>query len=89
MFASGWMDEVRRLRALERPLSPEAGKALGYGEILALLAGQANLADTIAVVQMRSRNYAKRQMTWFRSLPECKPITLELTDSLWQGRMDG
>jgi tRNA dimethylallyltransferase len=89
MFAAGWVEEVRRLRALDRPLSQEASKALGYAEIAAFLDGHANLPDTIALVQMRSRNYAKRQMTWFRSLPECKPITKELTESLWQVRMNG
>jgi len=88
MFAAGWVDEVRELRALQPPLSQEASKALGYGEIGAYLDRAASLDETIALVQMRSRNYAKRQMTWFRSLPECKPITKELTESLWRIRMD-
>jgi tRNA dimethylallyltransferase len=89
MFAAGWVDEVSRLRALARPLSQEASKALGYAEIAAYLDGHAELSATVALVQMRSRNYAKRQMTWFRSLSECKPITKELTESLWQVRMNG
>jgi tRNA dimethylallyltransferase len=88
MFAAGWVEEVRQLRTLDRTLSQEASKALGYGEIAALLDGTATLDETIALVQMRSRNYAKRQMTWFRSLPECKPITKELTESLWRTRMN-
>jgi tRNA dimethylallyltransferase len=88
MFAAGWVEEVQRFRTLDRPLSQEASKALGYGEIAAFLDGRATRDETVALVQMRSRNYAKRQMTWFRSLPECVPITKELTESLWHTKMN-
>ena len=40
MFAAGWVDEVRRLRELPRPLSREALKALGYREIAEYLDGR-------------------------------------------------
>jgi len=35
MFSQGWLEEVRALRALSRPLSREASKALGYQEMFA------------------------------------------------------
>jgi tRNA A37 N6-isopentenylltransferase MiaA len=38
---------------------------------------------TIALVQTRSRQFAKRQLTWFRHLPGCRPATKELTAALW------
>jgi tRNA dimethylallyltransferase len=79
MFAAGLVDEVRALRRLERPLSREASQALGYKEVFAYLDGEASLEETICRVQRRSRHFAKRQLTWFRHLPECRPITEQLT----------
>lgn len=87
MFAAGFADEVGRLRSLGRPLSLEAGKALGYQEASDLLDGKITTKDAIARVQMRSRNFAKRQMTWFRHLPDCRPATKELTATLWRPKM--
>lgn len=69
MFAAGLVDEVRGLINLEKPLSREAAQALGYKEVIAHLAGKTTLAETMALVQTRSRQFAKRQITWFRHLP--------------------
>jgi tRNA dimethylallyltransferase len=71
MFAGGWIDEVRGVVAAGRPLSRTAGQAVGYREILEYLAGQRDLAETIELVKRRTRQFAKRQLTWFRSLSEC------------------
>jgi tRNA dimethylallyltransferase len=87
MFADGLVDEARRLRSLARPIGREAGQALGYKEVFRYLDGQLSLAETVALVQTRSRNFAKRQMTWFRALPECRPVSRELTFLLWERRM--
>ena len=83
MVAEGLVEEVQRLRALPRPLSREAAQALGYKEMFAHLDGRAGLEETIVRIQTRSRNFAKRQMTWFRRLPACRPATEELTFALW------
>jgi tRNA dimethylallyltransferase len=83
MVAEGFVEEVRSLNRLERPLSREAAQALGYKELFAFFDGQADLAETVRRIQMRSRNFAKRQMTWFRHLPWCKPIRAELTFAEW------
>ena len=82
MFGAGFLDEVRRLSALPRPLSREASQALGYKEVFAHLAGQFTLPETVARIQTRTRNFAKRQITWFRHLPGCMPATEELTWTL-------
>ena len=82
MFAAGLVDEVRALRSLPQGLSREARQALGYKEIFAYLDGQATLEETILQVQTRSRNFAKRQISWFRHLPELEPLSKELTGSL-------
>jgi tRNA dimethylallyltransferase len=79
MFAAGLVDETRRLLALPRPLSREAGKALGYREVIAHLSGEASLDDTITAVKIHTRQFAKRQLTWFRRLPGCFPFTPQLT----------
>ena len=79
MIAGGWMEEARRLLALPRPMSREAGLALGYPELFAHIAGKTDLAATIELIQTRSRQFAKRQMTWFRKMPQCRrlPVTGE------------
>lgn len=83
MFAQGWVDEARALRGLGRLLSREASQALGYKEVFAYLDGRAGEEETITLVQTRSRQFAKRQLTWFRHLPECRPASRELTFTLW------
>jgi tRNA dimethylallyltransferase len=86
MFEQGWVDEVKRLRALPKPMSREASQALGYAEIGAFLDGTIGLAETIAAIQTRSRQFAKRQLTWFRHLPSCQP--LPVTGNAWPAATD-
>jgi tRNA dimethylallyltransferase len=83
MIEAGWLEEVRSLRQLSRPLSREAGQALGYPEMFDYLDGRATLEDTVTRIRTRSRHFAKRQLTWFRHLPECRPVTKELTFACW------
>lgn len=83
MVAAGFIDEVQRLRTLPHPLSREASQALGYKEMLAYLEGHRSLEETIQLIQTRSRQFAKRQVTWFRHLPLCRPVSKELTFVLW------
>ena len=71
MMAAGGLEEVRALGRLG--LDPELPlmKALGVPELLAHLAGQTSLEAARALARQRTRNYAKRQVTWFRNqLPE-------------------
>jgi tRNA dimethylallyltransferase len=75
MFQAGFVDEVRSLAA-SGPLGRTARQAVGYHEVLAHLEGQHDLAETIRRVQQRTRQFARRQMTWFRSLPECRPVEM-------------
>ena len=69
-FDAGLVEEVRTLQAGARPLSPVAAQAIGYREVIAMLAGQATLGETIERIQTRTRQFAKRQATWFRGLEE-------------------
>jgi tRNA dimethylallyltransferase len=87
MMRDGLLDEVRRLRELTPPLSREARQALGYKELLDHLDGRCPLDEAVGQVQARSRNFAKRQLTWFRHLPGCRMASAELTTELWRSRM--
>jgi tRNA dimethylallyltransferase len=72
MFAAGLVDEVRGLLAQGRPLSKTARQALGYRETIEHLEGHRDLAETIELVKTHTRQFARRQGTWFRSLSECR-----------------
>jgi tRNA dimethylallyltransferase len=89
MVEAGLFEEVASLVRLPRPLSQEARQALGYKEAFDFLEGRASREETVRLIQQRTRNYAKRQLTWFRNLEGCRPATEELTFSLWVSRIEG
>ena len=68
MFAAGWVEEVRRFLESGRTLSRTASQAVGYREILEHLAGERDMAKTSDLIKQRTRQFAKRQLTWLRSL---------------------
>ncbi len=76
MFSAGLVDEVRRLLGDARPLGRTAHQAVGYREVIEHLQGRRNLAETIELVRRHTRQLAKRQCTWFRSLSECRFVTV-------------
>lgn len=73
MFADGLLDEVRRLQGPPRPLSPVAAQGVGYREAIDHLEGRVDRVGAIARAQARTRQFAKRQGTWFRGLAEVRP----------------
>lgn len=81
MFTAGLVAEIKRLIAAERSLSRTAKQALGYKEVIEHLAGERTLEETIALVQLRTRQFAKRQHTWFRNLEECTPVSIAGTET--------
>jgi tRNA dimethylallyltransferase len=71
MFAAGLIDEARDL--LQRygdPGRPLVLNSLGYRQAAQYLGGELTLEEAIAAAQQGHRNYAKRQMTWFRREPD-------------------
>jgi len=66
MVEAGAFDEVRALLALNLDPDLPAMKAVGVREIAAHLAGRIDRATMLAKGQQATRNYAKRQYTWFR-----------------------
>lgn len=65
MLANGLVAEVKRLRESHPPSCPPF-RSLGYKEIMAHLRGEMNLAAARELIQRHSRQFAKRQLTWFR-----------------------
>jgi tRNA dimethylallyltransferase len=81
MFQMGLVDETSKLLTRYGALSPTAGQAVGYREVISHLSGGPNLLETIGLVKTRTRQLAKRQMTWFRSLCECQFLQMGGSDS--------
>ena len=69
MVGQGLFDEVRALLDAGVPRDSTALQAIGYKECLAYLDGDASREDAIAEIKLRSRQYAKRQLTWLRRDP--------------------
>lgn len=65
---------IAEVRALANVLSPEARQAVGYKEVLAHLAGEYDLARALTLIQQKSRNLAKHQMTWYRGWADIRWI---------------
>ena len=76
MFEEGMVDEFERLFAAPNPISQSASQVVGYRETGDFLAGRISRAQAIEQVKSRTRQFAKRQMTWFRSLSECRLIAM-------------
>ncbi len=68
MFARGLVEEVRGLIERGVPESAPPFRALGYSHVLRLLKGEIGRADAVALTKTGTRQYAKRQMTWFRKM---------------------
>jgi len=77
MLDAGWVDECRRLLALERPLSREARQALGYKTLFAHLRGEISLEAARERICFDTHHFARRQIQWFKKLPKTTfiPIT--------------
>ncbi|MEG0852523.1 MAG: tRNA (adenosine(37)-N6)-dimethylallyltransferase MiaA [Angelakisella sp.] len=64
MLKEGLLDEARL--ALSMQLSPTAAQAIGYKEFIPYFEGRQSLEEATAVLKQQTRNYAKRQLTWFK-----------------------
>jgi tRNA dimethylallyltransferase len=82
MFARGLVDETRELlkRGLEQ--NKTAMQAIGYRQVVEHLRGDRSLKETIELVKVRTRQFAKRQLTWFRCQLDLEWIELKPDESL-------
>ena len=69
MLAQGWMEEVRGLMDSGLPQNAKPFDFIGYRELREVLRGDKNLEEARAAIQLATRRYSKRQLTWFRKDP--------------------
>ena len=72
MMADGLAEEVRALLDSGVPDRCTAMQAIGYKEMAAALRGDGDTARAAEEIKLRSRQYAKRQLTWFRRNPDAR-----------------
>lgn len=78
MLAAGWVAEVKMLMEEGIPASSQAMTAIGYREIVADLLNFGDLRSTTPdIIKQNTRNYAKRQITFFKRLPDLVHLDAE------------
>jgi tRNA dimethylallyltransferase len=82
MFVRGLVDETREL--LKRGLAENkfALQAIGYRQVAEHLRGERGLAETVELVKIKTRQFAKRQLTWFRRHGNCAWIELKTDETV-------
>ena len=80
MIRAGWIEEAARL--LESGIDPLCPglRTLGYPEIISHISGEIDMKTLVATIQKLTRQYAKRQMTWFRKEREVHWLDLDGDD---------
>ena len=77
MFAAGLVEETRCLLDHGLEQNPTAMQAIGYRQVVEHLRGERSLSEANELVKLRTRQFAKRQLTWFRRQPttwiDCDP----------------
>ena len=80
MFARGLVDETRELLKHGLEQNQTAMQAIGYRQVVEHLRGERSLKETIERVKIRTRQFAKRQLTWFRAQNGLQWIELKPDD---------
>jgi tRNA dimethylallyltransferase len=70
MFQNGLLEETAALLSSGLPPNAKALQTLGYKQVVDVLTGRSSFGAAVAECQTKTRQYAKRQMTWFRADPE-------------------
>ena len=66
MMAEGLLKEVERLLDMGITEADQSMQGLGYKELIPVLTKKASLSDAVSLIKLRTRHYAKRQLTWFK-----------------------
>jgi tRNA dimethylallyltransferase len=70
MLAQGLVDEVKRLLNMGFSRKLVSMQAIGYKEMIEYIEGRLSYEEAVELLKKNSRNFAKRQLTWFRSMPD-------------------
>ena len=71
MFENGLLDEINELLSKGITFDNQCMQAIGYKEWAKYITGEMSIADTLELIKKNTRNYAKRQITWFRNSIDC------------------
>jgi len=82
MIRKGLRDEVASLLAEPKGLSDQASQALGYAEMIEHLKGKYTLEQAIERIKINTRQFAKRQRTWFRHFRDVQWIDIQEDDTI-------
>jgi tRNA dimethylallyltransferase len=69
MIQDGWLEEVRKLLSSGVPSDAKPFQFIGYSELCAHLGGKVAMETAMKKIQLATRQFAKRQLTWFRKEP--------------------
>ena len=81
MIENGWIEEVKNILAQGFSEKLKPFQSIGYAQIIKFLHEEQSLEKTIDLIKQDTRNYAKRQITWFKKLYDAKIINAESSDS--------
>ncbi len=81
MFQRGLVEETRELLKHGLAGNRTAMQAIGYRQVVEHLRGERSLAETIELVKIRTRQFAKRQMTWFRRQAQVNWVNVQKDDT--------
>lgn len=81
MMNRGLLEEIKMLQQMELTSNMQSMKGIGYKEILDYLDAKTSLNEAIDKIKQGSRNYAKRQLTWFRKDPRAVFINKDEYDT--------
>ena len=81
MIEKGWIEEVKNLLAQGFSEKLKPFQSIGYAQIIKFLHEKQSLEKTTDLIKQDTRNYAKRQITWFKKLYDAKTINAESSDN--------
>jgi tRNA dimethylallyltransferase len=82
MFARGLVEETRELLKHGLAENKFAMQAIGYRQVVEHLRGERGLTETIELIKIRTRQFAKRQLTWFRRHGNCEWVELQSSEAV-------
>lgn len=82
MFHLGLVEETRELLKHGLAENRTAMQAIGYHQVVEHLRGGRNLNETIEIIKIKTRQFAKRQLTWFRRHGNCEWIELKADETV-------
>jgi len=77
MLSAGWLEEAESLLARNLPESTQAYRALGYRPLFQVIRGELSLEAATEEIKKRTRQFARRQLTWFRGVQSAEWLEIE------------